>query len=150
MNISIETDVKKTNKFLRGIHMGGATFKDYFSKAQDKELKEELTHIIESFKRHEEAITNRIEKLGEDAVDTLGVMGTMAEFFEKVKTMVVNTDLEVCERAKEAMEMGIYQGEKFIDENNDLDSSLMKEIKGVVSDYDNHLRRVEKIMEKYK
>lgn len=143
-------DIKKTNKFLRGIHMGGATFKGYLDKAEDSELKEELIHIIESFKRHEEAVTNRIEHLGGDAVDTLGVMGTMAEFFEKLKTMVANTDLEVCERAKEAMEMGIYQGEKFIAENEELDSSLMKEVKGVVKDYDNHLRRVEKIMEKFK
>jgi hypothetical protein len=149
MNVNKETNIKETNRFLRGIHMGGATFKDYLNKAQDEELKGELTQIIESFKRHEEAITNRIEKLGGDAVDTLGVMGTMAEFFEKVKTLVTNSDLEVCQRAKEAMEMGIYQGEKFIAENEDLDSSLMKEVKGVVNDYDNHLMRVKKIMDKY-
>ncbi|EQB88615.1 hypothetical protein J2Z44_003503 [Clostridium punense] len=143
-------DINSTNKFLRGIHMGGATFKDYLEKAEDKELKDELVHVIESFKTHEEAITNRIEKMGGNAVDTLGVMGTMAEFFEKVKLMPVNTDLEVCERAIKAMEMGIYQGNKFIDENKELDHSIMKEVKGVVKDYDNHLRHIEKIMEKYK
>lgn len=144
------TDIKSTNKFLRGIHMGGATFKDYLDKAEDMELKEELVHIIESFKTHEEAITNRIEYLDGNAVDTLGVMGTMAEFFEKIKLIPVNTDLEVCERAIKAMEMGIYQGEKFIEENNNLDHSIMKEVKAVVKDYDNHLRRIEKIMNKYK
>lgn len=144
-----EHDEKEMNKFLKGIHMGGSTFKDYLSKAEDSELKNELKEIIESFKRHEEAITNRIEKMGGDAPDTLGFMGTMSEFFEKIKLIPINTDLEVCEHAVRAMEMGMYQGEKFIEENKDLNSSLLNEVKGVVKDYDNHLRRVKQIMKKY-
>jgi hypothetical protein len=144
----INNDVKEMNKFLKGIHMGGATFKDYLHKSKDAELKNELVEIIESFKRHEEAITNRIEMLGGNAADTLGIMGTMADFFEKVKLIPVNTDLEVCERATAAMEMGIAQGERFIAENRDLDPSLMKEVQGVVADYDNHLRKVQELMRK--
>ena len=144
--MSINNDVKEMNRFLKGIHMGGTTFKDYLRKAKDPEVKNELVQIIESFKRHEEAITNRIEKLGGNAADTLGIMGTMADFFEKIKLIPVNTDLEVCEHAVAAMEMGIKQGEKFIEENNDLDESLMKEVEAVVKDYDNHLRKVQEIM----
>jgi hypothetical protein len=139
-------DVKEMNKFLKGIHMGGTTFKDYLRKAKSPELKNVLVEIIESFKRHEEAITNRIEKLGSNAADTLGLMGTMADFFEKVKLIPVNTDIEVCEHAIDAMEMGIKQGRVFIDENKDLDPSLMKEVEGVVADYDNHLRKIQRIM----
>lgn len=146
----ISNDVKEMNKFLKGIHMGGATFKDYLSKAKDAELKNELVQIIESFKRHEEAITNRIEMLGGNAADTLGIMGTMADFFEKIKLMPVDTDLEVCERATSAMEMGMTQGESFIEENKDLDPSLMKEVEGVVADYDNHLRKIQELMRKCK
>ncbi|MCJ7689914.1 MAG: PA2169 family four-helix-bundle protein [Clostridiaceae bacterium] len=138
-------DVKEMNKFLKGIHMGGTTFKDYLRKAKEPELKNELVQIIESFKRHEEAITNRIEKLGGNAADTLGVIGTMADFFEKIVLIPVNTDLEVCEHAIKAMEMGIKQGRKFIDENGSLDASLMKEVKAVVDDYDNHLRKMKEI-----
>jgi len=144
--MSINNDVKEMNKFLKGIHMGGTTFKDYLRKAKTPEVKNELVEIIESFKRHEEAITNRIEKLGANAADTLGIMGTMADFFEKIKLVSVNTDLEVCEHAVAAMEMGIKQGEKFIEENKDLDESLMKEVEAVVKDYDNHLRKVQEIM----
>lgn len=142
--------VKKMNKFLKGIHMGGTTFKDYMSKAKSQELKNELVKIIESFKTHEEAITNRIEELGGNAADTLGVMGTMADFFEKVALIPVNTDLEVCEHAIKAMEMGIKQGREFIDENSGLDTSLMSEVEGVVADYDNHLRKIQEMKKKYK
>ena len=139
-------DVKEMNKFLKGIHMGGTTFKDYLRKAKNPEVKNELVKIIESFKRHEEAITNRIEKLDGNAADTLGIMGTMADFFQKIKLIPINTDLEVCENATAAIEMGITQGEKFIKENKGLDPGLMKEVEGVVADYDNHLRKIQEIM----
>jgi len=142
----LNNEVKEMNKFLKGIHMGGTTFKDYLRKAKSPEVKNQLVKIIESFKRHEEAITNRIEKLGGNASDTLGIMGAMADFFEKIKLIPVNTDLEVCENATAAIEMGISQGEKFIVENSGLDDTLMKEVRAVVADYDNHLREIQKIM----
>lgn len=149
MSVKPENNVREMNKFLKGIHMGGSTFEDYLAKAEDFELKNELNIILESFKRHEEAITNRIEKIGGNAPDTLGLMGTMAEFFEKIKLIPVNTDLEVCEHAVKAMEMGMYQGKKFTEENKDLDSSLLDEVKAVVGDYDNQLKRIKQIMKKY-
>ena len=76
--------VKELNRFLTGIHMGGSTFKDYLDKAENLELKECLREIIESFKRHEEAITHRIEQLGGNASDSLGIRGNVAEFFEEI------------------------------------------------------------------
>lgn len=150
MNMSKAVQIKEMNKFLKGIHMGGTTFKDYLDKAEDTELKNELTNIIESFKRHEEAITNRIEQLGGDPADTLGVMGTMADFFEKIKLVPVNSDLEVCERAIKAIEMGMEQGDKFIEENDNLEQSLMKEVEGVVKDYNNHLLKMRKMINRYR
>ncbi|MBU3114375.1 DUF2383 domain-containing protein [Clostridium lacusfryxellense] len=144
--MNTKNDIKEMNKFLKGIHMGGTTFKDYLSKAKNPELKGELVQIIESFKRHEEAITNRIEKLGGNASDTLGAIGTMADFFEKIKLIPVKTDLEVCEHGVAAMEMGIKQGQKFINDNKDLDASLMGEVKAIVEDYDIHLRKIQSLI----
>lgn len=137
--------IQELNMFLKGIHMGGTTFKDYLEKAQSYELKEVLLEIIESFKRHEEAITKRINQMGGDAADSVGIMGMMGEFFEKVKLIPVDSDKEVIEHAVKAMEMGIKNGNKFIDENQNLEESLMKEVKGVVDDYDNHLRKLQYI-----
>ena len=143
-------EIKEMNKFLKGIHMGGATFKDYLDKAKDPELKDELVQIIESFKKHEEAITNRIEKLGGNATDTLGIIGTMAEFVEKIKLTPVSSDVEVCKHVEAAMKMGIKQGNKFIEQNKDLDISLISEIKAVVADYDIDLKKIQDSMMAYK
>lgn len=134
--------IEEINKFLKGIHMGATVFKDYLEKAQSYKFQNELTNIIESFKRHEKAITKCIEDLGGHAAESVGIMGSMGEFFEKVKLLKANSDEEVLHHAVKAMEMGIEKGNKFIEENKDLDEKLMKEVKGVVKDYDNHLRKL--------
>lgn len=131
--------IKELNKFLTGIHMGGSTFKDYLNKAQNLELKNCLIEIIESFKRHEEAITHRIEQLGGNASDSLGIKGNIAEFFEKVTLIPIDTDSEVCEHAIKAMNMGIKNASKFIEENENMDETLLNDVNGVIKDYDDHL-----------
>ncbi|EJO5348670.1 DUF2383 domain-containing protein [Clostridium botulinum] len=149
MSIALKENTKQMDKFLKGIHMGGRTFKDYLNIAQNVDLKDELKNIIESFKRHEEAITNRIEQMGGDAPDTLGFLGSIAEVFEKIKLIPVNNDLEVCDQAIRAVEMGIKQGEKFKRENKDLHPSLMKEVNAIVNDYYTHLNTLNEIMRNY-
>lgn len=139
------TYIDELNKFLRGVHMGGTTFKDYLERAKDATLKEELKKITESFKKHEEAITHRITQIGGNAADSVGVMGMMGEFFEKIKMIPVNTDEEVKEHAIKAMEMGIKNANKFLDENKDLEASLKKDVEGVIKDYDNHLRKLKEV-----
>ena len=140
--------IKELNKFLTGVHMGGATFKDYLDKAENLELKECLREIIESFKRHEEAITHRIEQLGGNASDSLGIRGNIAEAFEKIKLIPVDTDCEVCEHAIKAMEMGNKNANKFIEENENMEKSILNDIYGVVKDYDNHLNKLKNLQSK--
>ena len=137
--------IKEMNKFLKGIHMGGSTFKDYIERAESKELKDSLVEVTETFKRHEEAITHRIEQLGGDANDSLGVMGIMSEFFQKVKLLSANSDKEILDNAIEAMKVGIDNANKFIDEHSNLENSLKSDIEGVVKDSDNSLRKLESI-----
>ena len=137
--------VKELNKFLTGIHMGSATFKDYLNKAANLELKGELKKIIESFKKHEEAITHRITELGGNASDSLGVIGNIAEAWEKLKLLPINRDVEVCDHAIKAINMGIKNGNKFIDENENLQESIMNDIIGVVKDYDDHLHKLNEL-----
>lgn len=133
------------NKFLRGVHMGGATFKDYLEKAQDEKLKNELRIIVESFKRHEEAITHRIELLGGDATDTLGLIGMLGETWEEIKLMVVDSDKKVLDYAIKAMNMGIEQGNKFIAEHEELKPDIKREVEKIVEDNEKHIQKLKNI-----
>ena len=134
-----EKIIKELNKFLTGIHMGGATFKDYLNKAENLEFKNKLREIIELFKRHEKAITHRIEELGGNPSDSLGIIGNIAEVFEKIKLISVDTDAEVREHAIKAMNMGIKNTNKFIEENKNMEESIINDIKGIIKDYHDQL-----------
>ena len=143
-----EKITKELNKFLTGIHMGAATFKDYLDKAQNLELKSALREIIESFKKHEEAITHRIQEIGGNASDSLGIIGNIAEAFEKIKLIPIDTDVEVCDHAIKAINMGIKNANKFIEENENMEESIMNDIQGVVKDYDDHLYKLNNLRSK--
>ena len=140
---------KELNKFLKGIHMGASTFKDYLKKAQDNELKFVLTDIIGSFKRHEEAMTKRIIAMGGTPNDTLGFLGEISEAWEEIKLMVMDSDAEVCNAAIKAIEMGLKNGNKFIDEHKDLAPDVLSDMKAIVDDYDSSLMKVKKIRDKF-
>ena len=135
--------IQEMNKFLKGVHMGGTIFKDYLEKAQSLKLQSEITRIIESFRKHEEVITKRIPDLGGNAADSVGIMGGMGQLLEKIKLLTADTDEEVLEHAIKAMEMGKKNANKFIKENKNLEESLLNDVKGVVKDYENHLRRLQ-------
>ena len=63
----------------------------------------------------------------------------MAEVFEKIKLISVDTDAEVCEHAIKAMNMGIKNTNKFMEEHKNMEESVMNDIKGVIKDYDDQL-----------
>ena len=65
--------------------------------------------------------------------------GNIAEIFEKLSLIPIDTDSEVCEQAIKAMHMGIKNANKFIEENENMEESILNDINGVVKDYDNHL-----------
>lgn len=134
--------INELNKFLKGIHMGATTFKDYHEKAKSPFLRKELKETVESFKRHEEAVTHRIEQLGGNAADSVGLAGKMGEFFEKMKLIVTNTDEELIDESIKAMEMGIKNAEKFVEEHRGIESSIKKELDNIIKDYYHQIDRL--------
>ena len=65
-----ELYIEEMNKFLKGVHMGSTTFKDYVEKAESIDVKVILLEIIDSFKKHEKIITESIEELNGIATKT--------------------------------------------------------------------------------
>lgn len=135
--------LQEMNKFLKGIHMGISTFKDYLEKSESRELQRELTNIINSFKKHEDIIKKRIEELGGNASESIGIIGSMGQIFEKIKLITADKDQEILEHAIKSMKMGIKNGNKFIEDNKSLDENLMKDVKNVVEDYCTHLKNLQ-------
>lgn len=134
--------IEEMNKFLKGIYMGITTFKDYYDKAHAMPFKKDIQSIIDSFNRHEEAVIRRIQELGGDPTDSIGIGGAMGELMEKIKLISANEDKEVAEHAVKAIEMGIKNSNKFLKEHDYFEPVLLDTIKGVIRDYDNNLRKM--------
>ena len=115
--------INEMNKFLKGIYMGIISFKDYYEKAHAMPIKKDIESIINSFKGHEEAIIRKIQQLGGEPTDSIGLTGLMGEVFQ-------------------AMEMGMKNANKFLKEHDYFENDLKDTISGVIKDYDNNLRKL--------
>lgn len=140
--------VKRLNKFLKGTHMGADAFKDYLEIAEDEKLRIVLVDIIESFKKHEEAITHRIEQLGGDPADTVGIQALWGEMMEALQVMVTDNDEEVLKRTIKALEMGIKNGNEFLEQNEELPDNIKEEIDNIVKEYYKKLNKLEELNNK--
>ncbi len=137
--------VQELNKFLKGIHMGADAFKKYYAEAKSEEVKQALGNILDSYKKHEEAVTHRIEELNGDAADTTGVFGAMGGMWEDLKLTMANGDSDLLEIAIKAINMGKENAVKFVSEHKDLESSVTDELTAIISDYNRHIRMLEEI-----
>ena len=135
--------INEMNKFLKGIYMGIISFKDYYEKAHAMPIKKDIESIINSFKGHEEAVIRNIQELGGDPTDSIGLTGLMGEVFQKIKLIPADEDREVVQQAVKAIEMGIKNANKFLQEHDYFADDLKGTITGIIADYDNNLRKMQ-------
>ena len=134
--------INEMNKFLKGIYMGIISLKDYYEKAHAMPIKKDIESIINSFKGHEEAIIRKIQQLGGEPTDSIGLTGLMGEVFQKIKLIPADEDKEIVQQAVKAMEMGMKNANKFLKEHDYFENDLKDTISGVIKDYDNNLRKL--------
>ena len=142
--------INELNKFLKGTKMGADTFEQYQEKAQSPELKNQLHHIINIFKSHEEKMVALIQKLGGEPQDSLGIIGELSSMFEKVKDIFVDTDQEVLEHAIKAVTMGKENGTKVLQTCKDLkaDQSVIDRLTEILNDYTTTEKELTKMVQK--
>lgn len=129
--------IKKLNGMLKGIDMGYDTFKIYEEKVQDSNLKNEFSKILSTINSQKQVLISHIEQLDGDAKDSSGVVGEIANIFEKMKDVFMNTDEEVLHNAIKSIDMGIPKGEKIVASLNDIaaDKSIVNTVNDMVSEY---------------
>ncbi|EQK47908.1 MULTISPECIES: DUF2383 domain-containing protein [Paraclostridium] len=129
--------IKELNKFLRGVHMGADTFRVYQDKAENKELKSELTKSMVIFREQDEKVSSYIKELGGEPTTSLGVAGEMASMFEKLKDMFIDNDKELIKHTINAIDMGIEGGNNLLHSYKDehLDKSIFQHLNEMVSQY---------------
>lgn len=145
----MDEQIRRSNKFLSGIHMGNHIFKEYYNIAHDDELKDTLLEIIDLFLEHKEKMQKAISDLGGDPTDKLTFLEQIGSFIEKIKIMNVDDDFTICKYAIEAITMGIVGANEVIHQNRDLCDSIKNVIYDIEKDYDNILTKIKVLMKKY-
>ncbi len=126
--------INEYTELLEGCHMGASTFKIYLDETYDMELRKLLIEAIDSFKKHEKILTEKILHLGTDPSDDVPLMGKVSEFFEKMKVKMADTD-KTLDYALNAIDMGIKGVEKFTEKHPDLQYEVKQAIDDLLNDY---------------
>lgn len=126
--------VNEYTELLEGCHMGASTFKIYLDETYDMDLRKLLIEAIDSFKKHEKILTEKIIHLGTDPSDDVPLMGKGSEFFEKMKVKMADTD-KTLDYALNAIDMGIKGVEKFTEKHPNLQQAVQDAINDLLHDY---------------
>ena len=79
-----DNEIKQLNMALKGEHMAIEVFDHYILDAKDEKVKEKLQEVQQQHKFQAVEISERIQKLGGNPVNTSGVAGAFAEIKFKV------------------------------------------------------------------
>lgn len=99
-------DIKELNTALKGEHMAIESFDYYIQDAKDEDTKKSLMDMQQQHQFHAMQLSERIEQLGGNPVNTSGMIGVMAEIKNKV-TPKKYVDNNMIKSAVQGEEMGI-------------------------------------------
>ena len=104
--IRLNNDIKELNTALKGEHMAIESFDHYIQDAADQNTKKNLMDLQQQHQFHAMQLSERIEQLGGNPINTSGMIGVMAEIKNKV-TPKKYIDNNMIKSAVEGEEMGI-------------------------------------------
>ncbi|MDF2530521.1 MAG: hypothetical protein K0R80_960 [Clostridia bacterium] len=77
-------DIKELNTALKGEHMAIETFDYYIQDAKDEDTKKKLMDMQQQHQFHAIQLSERIQQLGGNPINSSGITGVMAEIKNKV------------------------------------------------------------------
>lgn len=80
----MNNDIKELNTALKGEHMAIESFDYYIQDAKDEDTRKSLMDMQQQHKFHAMQLSERIQHLGGNPVNSSGVTGVMAELKNKV------------------------------------------------------------------
>ncbi|MGB7605928.1 MAG: DUF2383 domain-containing protein [Lutisporaceae bacterium] len=101
-----DKDIKALNTALKGEHIAIESFDHYIGDAKDEATKKNLMDIQQQHQFHAIQLSERIQQLGGNPVNTSGVTGIIAEIKHKV-TPEKYIDNNIIKTAVQGEEMGI-------------------------------------------
>jgi len=134
-------EIKELNMALKGEHMAIETFDHYILDAKNEKVKEKLQEVQQQHKFQAVEISERIQKLGGNPVNSSGIAGAITEVKYKVTpNKYINNN--VVKTAMEGEKLGLSAlkkiEEKLVDSNNrNLIHNMVVENENIIKDLNN-------------
>ena len=126
---------EELNEILQGVLMGRQVFRDILEQAQNEKFRALLKQALEMFHHHETDLEVRI-RCQEGTVDSgQGVMASLSETVEKIKTMMADSDRELLSSAIRAMDMAMKACELYRQKHPQISVQTETVIEELLKDY---------------
>jgi bacterioferritin len=122
----LDKDIKELNTALKGEHMAIESFDYYIQDAKNQDAKKNLMGMQQQHQFHAMQLSERIEQLGGNPVNTSGMIGVMAEIKNKVAPKKY-IDNNMIKSAVQGEEMGIQAYSEIVANLSDASNQRLAE-----------------------
>lgn len=127
--------IEDLNKLFKGAHKGSGVFKEYLLKTTAPELQTLLSHALDIFNHYEVSIAKHLAHLNGEKEDDLGILASINEFVEKIKTIVIDSDGDIVTHATQALDYELKEIQTFFANELILPESIKNTIDQLELDY---------------
>lgn len=135
--------VEELNRFLEGNLMAIHAYDNYIHHIDDPEVKKTLQGIQRDHKEHAALVAERIQNLGGMPVNDLGLKGSTAEFFTKLKESTGGTT-HILRDAIAGEDRGIEVSKKLV--KGDLDPESLHVVERILEEDEGHIDLLSKFL----
>lgn len=125
------------NQLLQGEQMGVNSFNVIIDKIHNEDIKNSFQEMQESYRKHSSQLAKRIQDLGGQPNEKLGLKGVMADAMLNINLSVNDDDKHIIEKAMEGVGKGVSMAEEIA--KGDLDSESNKLVKRILDEDREHV-----------
>ena len=118
-------NIKNLNSILEGEYMAVNSLDSVIAHAKDENTKNELQKIQQIHRQHASQIATRIQDLGGNPPDSVGIQGVIAETISNIKHIGTTDTTTYLKEALQGENMGIKTVNEVLASNNDPNSAQL-------------------------
>jgi bacterioferritin len=137
-------NVKNLNSILEGEYMAINSFDSIIEHVEDENTKNELQKIQQTHRQHASQIATRIQDLGGNPPDGVGIQGVIAETISNIKHIGTTDTTTYLKEALQGENMGIKVANEILANNNDPNSTQL--LNNMVTEYQTNINSLNNLI----
>ncbi|MCY6369504.1 DUF2383 domain-containing protein [Clostridium ganghwense] len=120
-----KTNINELNKILKGEHMAVDSFDKFIKNVNEPNIKSELQKIQQNHRQHTTQIAERIQQLGGNPANNVGIQGMITEAVSNIRDMGNQDTLHYLNKAYDGENIGVNSAAEIVKSNLDTESMTL-------------------------